>query len=41
MLTHKGTQDIKTERLLLRQYKNDDAESMFKNYATDPELRNF
>ncbi len=41
MLTHKGTKDIKTERLLLRQYKNDDAESMFKNYATDPRVTKF
>ena len=35
MLNHKGTQEIVTERLLLRKYKMSDAENMFKNYAND------
>ena len=41
MLTHKGTQELKTERLLLRQYKMSDAKQMFKNYATDPNVTKF
>ena len=36
MLTHKGTQDIRTKRLLLRQYKISDSSLMFKNYAFIP-----
>ena len=41
MLTHKGTQDLKTKRLLLRKYSMSDAEQMFKNYATDSEVTRF
>ena len=32
---------IETERLLLRPYSLDDAESMFKNWASDPEVTKF
>lgn len=37
MLTHIGTQNIGTERLLLRRFKIEDAEQMFDNWAKDPE----
>lgn len=41
MLTHKGTQTINTERLTLRRFALDDAEAMFKNWASDPEVTRF
>ena len=41
MLTHKGTQKIETERLILRKAKTDDAVPMFRNWASDPEVAKF
>lgn len=41
MLTHKGTQTIKTERLILRRYKINDAEMMYKNWACDNRVTKF
>ncbi len=41
MITHKGTQQIETERLLLRRFKPSDAEYMFKNWANDSEVFRF
>ncbi|GFZ29858.1 N-acetyltransferase [Clostridium zeae] len=41
MLTHKGTQSLEAERLLLRRFKTSDAECMFKNWATDSEVCKF
>lgn len=41
MLTHKGTQSIETERLILRRVRTDDAQSMFNNYANDPEVTKY
>ncbi len=38
MLTHKGTQTIKTRRLLLRRAELTDAQAMFHNWASDPEV---
>lgn len=38
---HKGTKIIETERLILRPFKTDDAESMFRNWASDPEVTKF
>jgi ribosomal-protein-alanine N-acetyltransferase len=38
MLNHKGTDNIKTERLLLRRFELSDAEPMFKNWASDHEV---
>ena len=35
MLTHKGTQTIETERLILRRFTMEDAEPMFRNWASD------
>ncbi|MBU3200996.1 GNAT family N-acetyltransferase [Clostridium estertheticum] len=41
MLTHKGTQTINTDRLLLRRFELDDAYDMFKNWANDSEVTRF
>ena len=38
MLTHKGTQTIETSRLILRRAIREDAEPMFRNWASDPEV---
>ena len=37
MLTHKGTKTIITERLILRQFRVDDANDMFV-WASNPEV---
>lgn len=36
-----GTQNIETPRLLLRRFKLEDAEDMFENWASDPEVTRF
>ena len=41
MLTHKGTQTIETQRLILRRAVREDAESMFRNWASDPEVTKY
>ncbi len=41
MLTHKGTQDIPTQRLLLRRFRPEDAGDMYKNWATDPDVTRY
>ena len=41
MLTHQGTKQISTDRLLLRKFKIDDADDMFKNWANDSEVTRF
>ena len=41
MLTHKGTQTIETFRLILRKAHREDAEPMFCNWASDPEVTKF
>ena len=41
MLTHKGTQTIETSRLILRKAIREDAESMFRNWASDPEVTKY
>ena len=41
MLTHKGTQTIETPRLILRRAVRDDAEAMFRNWASDPEVTKY
>jgi ribosomal-protein-alanine N-acetyltransferase len=41
MLTHKGTQTIETSRLLLRKAVREDAEPMFRNWASDPEVTKY
>lgn len=41
MLTHKGTTTLHTERLMLRRFTEGDAESMFRNWASDEEVVKF
>ncbi len=41
MLTHKGTQSIKTNRLILRRFALDDAKAMFDNWASDERVTKF
>jgi len=41
MSTHKGTQTIETSRLILRRARRDDAEPMFRNWASDPEVTKY
>lgn len=38
---HKGTKIIETERLFLRPFKVEDAESMFHNWTSDPEVTKY
>ncbi|NLP47365.1 MAG: GNAT family N-acetyltransferase [Clostridiales bacterium] len=41
MLKHKGSQVIKTERLILRPFRLDDAYKMHHNWAKDPEVTRY
>lgn len=41
MLIHKGTQTLETSRLTLRRVRRSDATSMFRNWASDPEVTKF
>lgn len=41
MLTHKGTQILYTERLILRRFTVDDAQDMFFNWANDEKVTRF
>ena len=41
MLTHKGTKTIETSRLILRRAVREDAEPMFRNWASDSEVTKF
>ena len=41
MVTHKGTQTIETPRLILRRALREDADPMFRNWASDPEVTKF
>ncbi len=36
-----GTQRIETDRLILRRFKTEDAEDMYANWASDPEVATF
>ena len=36
-----GTQRIETERLILRRFRLEDAEDMYANWASDPEVTRF
>ena len=40
-MNHKGTKTIETERLILRRLEVSDADAMFKNWASDPEVTKF
>ena len=41
MLTHKGNRTIETDRLILRRALREDAEAMFRNWASDPEVTKY
>lgn len=41
MLSHRGTKTIQTNRLLLRPFIADDAQQMYENWASDPEVTRF
>lgn len=41
MLTHKGTQTLKTERLILRRFSHEDAKPMFETWANDARVSKF
>ena len=40
-MKHQGTKIIETERLILRRFTMDDAEMMFRNWASDPEVSKY
>ncbi len=40
-MKHCGTQRIETDRLILRKYVNEDAASMYKNWASDKEVTKY
>ena len=40
-MKHKGTQTIETERLILRKLSTSDAEAMYKNWVSDPEVTKY
>ena len=40
-MTHKGTVTLETERLILRKFTEDDAEAMYNNWASDPEVTRY
>ena len=40
-MEHRGTKEIETERLILRQFTRSDAEAMFKNWESDPRVTEF
>ncbi len=37
-MRHKGTQTVETERLVLRRFRENDADAMYQNWASDPEV---
>ena len=40
-MNHKGTQVIETKRLVLRPFRISDAQKMYDNWASDPEVTKF
>jgi len=41
MLTHKGTRELRTERLTLRRFNAEEAPIMYRNWASDGEVTKF
>lgn len=39
-MLHCGTQRLETERLILRRFTKEDAAAMYKNWASDDEVKN-
>ena len=40
-MQHCGTQTIETERLILRRFRLEDADAMYNNWASDPEVTKY
>ena len=40
-MKHQGTKNIETQRLILRPFTPEDAEAMFRNWASDPEVTKY
>ena len=40
-MNHCGTKQIETDRLILRRFESTDADAMFQNWASDPEVTKF
>ena len=40
-MNHAGTQLLETNRLVLRKYDSSDADDMYRNWVTDPEVCRF
>jgi len=40
-MNHCGTRQLDTERLVLRRFVTEDAEAMFRNWASDPEVTKY
>ena len=40
-MNHKGTKQIETERLLLRPFRMEDADVMYRNWASDPDVTRY
>ncbi len=40
-MKHVGTKEIETERLILRRFRVDDAEAVYRNYASNSEVTKF
>ena len=40
-MKHCGTQTLETERLILRPFREDDAQAMYDNWASDPEVTKY
>ena len=40
-MNHKGTKTIETERLLLRKFREDDAEAAYRNWTSDDKVTEF
>lgn len=40
-MTHKGTVVLETERLILRKFKIEDAQNMFENWASNPNVTKY
>ena len=40
-MQHKGTLELDTDRLALRKFRNNDAQTMFQNWASDPSVTRY
>ena len=40
-MNHKGTKQIETKRLILRPFRMEDADAMYRNWASDPDVTRY